>query len=130
MIKAIFFDWGYTFAKNYEIKEAEADKLLAPFGFNWKNFIPMWRKGYLARSRGEIRDDVELKNFFRKETGKEIPVKEIVKSIIECHEIPKENIEMVKELKKNIKSAFYQIMPKNGWRKCLKDTKLKTCLIR
>lgn len=103
MIKAIFFDWGNTFAKSVEVNKNEADKVLAPFGLSWKKFKPMWQQSYLLRSRGEIKDDEELENFIRKETGKKVPVKEIVRMIIKGHEIPKENIEMVIKLKKSYK---------------------------
>jgi len=125
MVKAILFDWGNTFVKNIEVKEIEGDNLLMPFGFTWKNFSRIWRHAYLSRSRGEIKNDSELESFIRKETGKEIPVKEIFELIIKSQAIPNENIELVKKLKKSYKIGILSNNAKEWVAEVLKRRKIE-----
>jgi len=40
MLKAIFFDWGYTFVKGFVGREEKLNKILKPLGLNWQKFHP------------------------------------------------------------------------------------------
>lgn len=103
MIKAIYFDWGHTFATSFKNKERKLNKILEPFGFNWQKFYPYWREFYILRSSGKIKNDSELEIFIRRVIKKEIPIKKIIEIRIKTHLIPKEHIGIVKKLKKEYK---------------------------
>lgn len=103
MIKAIFFDWGHTFATFFKNRERKLNQILESFGFNWQKFHPYWRGFYILRSSGKIKSDRELEIFIRRVTKKEIPVKKIIEITIESHLIPKEHIQIIKKLKKEYK---------------------------
>lgn len=103
MIKAIFFDWGYTFVKGFKERDKKFNQLLRPLGLNWQNFIPCWRQFYILRSAGRIKTDKELEIAIKRATQKEIPVRKIIEITIESHLIPREHIEIVKKLKKDYK---------------------------
>lgn len=103
MIKAIYFDWGHTFATFLKDREQKLNQILKPFGFNWQTFHHFWRGFYILRSSGKIKSDKELGIFIRRVTKKNIPVKKIIKTTIESHFIPLKHIEMVKKLKKKYK---------------------------
>jgi len=100
MIKVIYFDWGHTFATFFKDRERKLNQILEPFGFNWQKFHPYWRKFYILRSSGKIKNDSEFETFIRRVTKKEIPVKKIIEITIKSHLIPKEHIEVVNKLKK------------------------------
>lgn len=78
MIKAIFFDWGYTFTKGFKNRDKKLNKILKPLGLNWQDFIPTWRRFYILRSAGRIKTDKELEIAIKRVTQKEIPVKKII----------------------------------------------------
>src|SRR4030042_5981647 len=103
MIKAIFFDWGHTFASLTKNREKRINKILKPLDLSWGKLHPLWRQFYILRSAGDIKTDKDFKKYIRLVTKKEIPVEEIVKITIEETFIPKEHIEVVKRLKKNYK---------------------------
>lgn len=103
MIKAILFDFGYTITSGFKNRDKKINKILAPFGLNWRKFLPLWRNLYILRSAGKIKSDKELEFFIRRITEKEIPVKKIIEFTIESHFIPKEHIEIVKKLKEEYK---------------------------
>ena len=103
MIKAVFFDWGHTFAIFFKDREKKLNKILKPFGFNWQKFHPYWRKFYILRSAGRIKNDKEFETFIRRTTKKDIPVKKIIEINIKSHLIPKKHIKTVKKLKKEYK---------------------------
>jgi hypothetical protein len=129
MIKAIFFDWGWTFVKGFEHGEREINKILKPLGLNWRDFRFTFRKFYILRSAGKIRNDKEFESIIQRVAQKKVPVKEIIKFSIETQIIPKEHIEIVKKLKKITKQDFYQTTFKNGLPKLLKIIKLKIYLM-
>jgi HAD superfamily hydrolase (TIGR01509 family) len=103
MLKAVFFDWGYTFVKGFKYRDKELNKLLKPFGLSWKIFKEIWRKFYILRSSGKIKTDKEFELIIQRTTQKLIPVKKIIEITIESQIIPKEHIKIVKELKKDFK---------------------------
>ena len=103
MIKVIYFDWGHTFATLSKDRERKLNQILKPFGFNWQKFHHIWRKFYILRSSGRIKNDSEFETFIRKATRKEIPVKKIIEITIKGHLIPKEHIKIIKKLKKEYK---------------------------
>ena len=101
MIKAIFIDWGYTFVKGFKKRRDEKlNKILKPLRMNWKELIPYWRNFYILRSAGRIKNDKELETIIQRVTKKEIPVKKIIEITIESQIIPKEHINIVRNLKK------------------------------
>lgn len=101
MIKAIFIDWGYTFVKGFKKRRDEKlNKILKPLRMNWKEFIPCWRNFYILRSAGRIKNDKELETIIQRVTKEEIPVKKIIEITIESQIIPKEHINIVRNLKK------------------------------
>jgi len=101
MLKAVFFDWGYTFVKGFQKRDEKLNKILKPLGMNWKEFIPCWRNFYILRSTGRIKNDKELETYIKRVTQKEIPVKRIIEITIKSHLIPKEHIKIVRQLKKD-----------------------------
>ncbi len=106
MIKVIFLDWGYTFVKGFKKREEKLNKILKPLGLSWKEFIPLWRSFYILRSSGRIKNDEELEMMIRRVAQKEIPVKKIIEITIKSQIIPRENIKVVKKLKKKYKVAI------------------------
>ena len=125
MIKAIFFDWGYSFAKGFKNRDIKLNGILKPVGLNWQKLKSIWRKFYILRSAGKIKTDKELEIYIKRVTQKEIPVKEIIKITIKSHFIPKEHIEVVKRLKKDYKVG---ILSNNvqGWvNQVLKNYKIE-----
>lgn len=103
MIKAIFIDWGNTFTNGFEKANAKVDQMLAPFDLSWKTLGPVFHKFYILRSTGKIKDDSEFESQIRKYLQKEVPIREIIKIFTNNQEIPLENIEIIKELKKKYK---------------------------
>ena len=125
MIKAIYFDWGHTFATFFKYREQRLDKILKPFGFNWQKFHHIWRQFYILRSSGKIKSDKELEIFIRRVTKKKIPIKEIIKITIESHSIPKKHIEVVKKLKKEYKVGIISNNVQEWVRHVLKNYKIE-----
>jgi len=105
MIKAVFFDWGNTFTQSGFINAKEkVNSLLKSYNLNWENFYPYFRNLYQLRSSGRIKSDKEMFHWLGRILRKEnIPFEKIIKAIIDSHIIPQENIEIVKEIKKNYK---------------------------
>ena len=104
MLKAVFFDLGHTLTKEVDTSK-KVNALLKLYNLNWKKFYSCWRNLYFLRSVGAIPNDREmfvlLKKILRQ---KNIPCKEIRNIIIfESHIIPEENINVVKEIKKEYK---------------------------
>ena len=106
MKKAIFFDWGYTFAKGFQKGDQELNEILRPFGFIWEEFKPIWRDFYNLRSAGRIKTDKELEVVIQRVTQKRIPVSRIIEVTVKTQLIPKEHIAIVRELKKEYKVAI------------------------
>jgi len=105
MIKAVFFDWGHTFTSSGFIEAKEkVENLLKPHNLTWDDFYPYLRNLYHLRSFGKIESDEEMFNLLGKIFRKEnLPFERIIKAIIDSNIIPQENIEIVKEIKKNYK---------------------------
>jgi len=105
MIKAVFFDWGHTFTSSGFIEAKEkVENLLKPHNLTWDDFYPYFRNLYQLRSSGKIKSDEEMFNLLGKILRKEnLPFERIIKAMIDSHIIPQENIEVVKEIKKNYK---------------------------
>lgn len=119
MIKAIYLDGGCTFVKSFKNKENELNGILEPFGWDWQRFYIHWRRFYLLRSWGKIATDEELEILIKKITGADMPVQKIIDVIIESHDIPKEYIDVVRNLKKeykvgilsnNVAEWFYRVL--------------------
>jgi len=125
MIKAIYFDWGHTFATFFPNREQKINKILKPFGFNWQNFHHFWRKFYILRSAGKINSDSEFETFIQRTTKKKILVKEIIKITVESHLIPKEHIEIVKKLKKKYKVGILSNQVEGWVKQVLKNYKIE-----
>ncbi len=106
MKKAIFLDWGYTFAKGFQKGDRELNEILRPFDLSWEEFKPIWRDFYNMRSAGRIKTDRELEAVIQKVTQKRIPVNRIIEITIKTQLIPKEHIDTVRELKKLYKVAI------------------------
>lgn len=104
MIKAIFFDLGHTLTKEVNIRK-KIETLLKHYNLSWKKFYPYWKNFYYLRSTGKLSSDKEMFLLLEKVLErKNIPFQKIRDIIIfESHIIPKENIEIVKEIKKNYK---------------------------
>ena len=103
MIKAVFFDWGHTFAKLSENRESKINKVLKPFNLDWQKFHPYWRDFYILRSSGMIKNDKDFEVSIQRAARKKIPVGKIIKITIDSHIIPKDHIKLTKELKKEYK---------------------------
>lgn len=105
MLKAVFFDWGHTFTgSGFADAKEEINILLRPYKLTWDRFYPYWRNLYELRSSGRIKNDSEFYNWLGKILSREDPpLKEILDIIINSHNIPQENIEIVKKLKKDYK---------------------------
>jgi len=121
MIKAIFFDWGYTFAWPFKDREEKINKVLTPFGLNWKKFRLLWRQFYILRSAGKIKTDKDFEHYIKRVSQKKIPVKKIIEIMIETQLVPKENIEIVKNLKKKYKVGILSNYVEGWLRKVLKN---------
>lgn len=125
MIKAIYFDWGHTFATFLKDREQKLDQILKPSGFNWQKFHHFWRGFYILRSSGKIKSDKELEIFLRRVTQKDIPVKKIIETTIKNHFIPPEHIEIVKELKKKYKVGILSNNIQEWVNKVIKNYKIE-----
>jgi len=125
MIKAVFFDWGHVFATFSKDRERKLNAILKPFGFTWKTFHPYWRQFYILRSAGKIKTDKNFENYIQRVTRKNIPVKAIIKNTIEWQFIPKEHIEVVKELKKKYKVGILSNYVEKWMRQVLKNYKIE-----
>lgn len=101
MIKAIFFDWGYTIASSFKDTDKEIESILEPFGLSWKQFFKQWRNVYYLRSLGRIETDQEMYDLMRKIMllSEDFPIKRIRDILVESHIIKPETIEMIKKLK-------------------------------
>ena len=125
MIKAVFFDWGYTFVKGFKDRDKQFNQLLKPLGMSWQEFIPQWRMFYILRSSGRIKSDKELEIIIQRATQKKIPVKKIIEITIKSHLIPKAHIEIIKELKKDYKVGILSNNVKSWVDKTLKNYKIE-----
>lgn len=103
MIKAIFFDWGYTFTKGFKNRDKVLDEILKPFGLTWQQFYPYWGQFYILRSLGKLKTDDEFELLVQNTLKKPIPLKKIIEIINESRLIPEEHIELVRKLKKDYK---------------------------
>jgi len=106
MLKAVFLDWGYTFVKGFKNREQKLNEILKPFGLNWEKFKSVWRNFYILRSAGRIKTDKDLEVLVQRATRKRISARKIIEITIESQLIPREHIEIVKELKKEYKVAI------------------------
>ena len=104
MIKAVFFDLGHTLTKEVNVSK-KIEVLLKPHDLDWEKFYLHWRNFYFLRSVGKIANDKEMFLLLEKILGRRnIPFRKIRDIIIfESHIIPKENIKIIKELKKEYK---------------------------
>ena len=103
MLKAVFFDLGYTLTRGVNISK-KIDALLKPYNLDWKKFYPHWKNFYFLRSVGKIANDKEmfllLEKIWRR---KDIPFREIRDVVFESHIIPEKSIKIIKEIKKEYK---------------------------
>jgi len=125
MIKAIYFDWGHTFATFFENREQKLDQILKPFGFNWRTFNHFWRGFYILRSSGKIESDKELEIFIRRVAQKDIPVQKIIETTIKNHFISTKHIEIVKKLKKKYKVGILSNNVQEWVDKVIKNCKIE-----
>jgi len=126
MIKAVFFDWGHTITKSdFVDTEAKLNDLLEPYNLNWKSFYPFWRSVYILRSLGRIKSDEEMFDWLKKILQKDIPIKKLCEIRINSYIIPKENIETVKELKKDYKVGVLSNNVKEWVDRNLRDYKIE-----
>jgi putative hydrolase of the HAD superfamily len=104
MLKALFFDLGRTLTKEVNISK-KIEALLKPYDLDWERFYPYWKNFYFLRSAGKIANDKEMFLLLEKVLGrKNIPFRKIRDIIIfESHIILKENIKIIKELKRKYK---------------------------
>jgi putative hydrolase of the HAD superfamily len=104
MIKVVLFDLGHTLTKTVDVRK-KIEALLIPYNLSWEEFYPHWRNFYYLRSTGKISNDKEMFLLLEKVLGrKNIPFRKIRDIIIfESHIIPKENIKIIKELKRKYK---------------------------
>ncbi len=110
MIKAIYFDWGQLFAEHAPEGKVKLEKILQRVGMSQKEFWDLWWKLYLLRSSKGINTDDEMDFYASKFSGKAVPVKEIIETIIENMFVPEEHIELAKERKKNYKIGILSNM--------------------
>ena len=89
--------------KGFKYGERKINKTLKPLGLNWQDFRFTFRKFYILRSAGKIKNDKEFESTIQRVIQKRVPVKEILKISIESQIIPKEHIEIIKKLKKDYK---------------------------
>ena len=105
MIKAVFFDWGNTLTiiSFRDVKE-KINNLLKPYNLTWGDLQLKWASLYEIRVSGYIKSDEEMSVWLEKITGKEnLPLKEILKVVIDSTVFPQENIEIIKKLKEKYK---------------------------
>jgi HAD superfamily hydrolase (TIGR01509 family) len=121
MIKAIFFDWGYTFVSSFKDREKKINKVLKPFGLDWQKFHLIWRQFYILRSAGRIKTDKDFENYIKRVSQKEIPVKKIIEIMIESQVVLKDDVELVKNLKKKYKVGILSNYVEGWLRKVLKN---------
>lgn len=103
MIKAVFVDWGQVLGMKATNRGEKLDAVLEPFGFTWEKFYPIWWQFYLLRSAGKIKTDDEFEIYIRRVVQKDIPVKEIIKIIVDCYLIPESHVAVIKKLKEKYK---------------------------
>lgn len=125
MIKAVFLDWGNVFETFPEDRGRKLDTILKPFGFTWETFHPYWRQSYILRSSGKIKNDKDFESYIQRVIQKNIPVKEIIKITIECQFIPKEHIDVVKELKNKYKVGILSNYVEEWLRQVMKNYKIE-----
>jgi len=124
-IKTILLDWGHTFTgSGFSDAESEADKLLKPYGLSWNDFYYYYSNLYILRSQGRILTDSEMESQIKKLLGKDIPLIKIIDIIISSHIIPQENIDIVKELKKDYKVGLLSNNVKEWIEKALDNHKI------
>ncbi len=104
MIKAVLFDLGHTLTREVNVSK-KIETLLRPHNLNWERFHSCWKNLYFLRSMGKISNDREMFLLLEKILErKNIPFQKIKDVIIfESHIIPKENIKIIKEIKKEYK---------------------------
>lgn len=125
MIKAVFIDWGHVFAISPENRKTKLNKVLKPLGLTWEKFYPIWWQFYLLRSAGKIKTDKDFETYIKRVTQKSIPVKEIIKIIIDCYFIPEKHITTVKELKKKYQVGILSNHVEEWLRQVLKNYKIE-----
>lgn len=125
MIKAVFFDWGWTFVKGFKYGEREINKILKPLGLNWRDFRFTFRKFYILRSAGKIKNDKEFESIIQRVVQKKALVKEIIKISIDAQIIPKEHIEIVKKIKKDYKVGLLSNNVQEWVSRVLKNYKIE-----
>jgi epoxide hydrolase-like predicted phosphatase len=126
MIKAIFFDWGHTFTSTGFIDAKEqVDELLKSYNSSWDEFYPYWKNLYILRSQGAIKSNTEMGRQLKIMLKKDIPFDKITDLIIDSHIIPQENIEVIKELKKNYKVGLLTNNIKEFIDRVLKNYKIE-----
>jgi|GEM_PF-930912 len=126
-IKTVFFDWGHTFTgSGFADAENEVEKLLKPYDLSWNDFYYHYKNLYILRSSGRITSDLEMESQIRKIIGKDIPLIKIIDVIINSHIIPQENIEIVKELKKEYKVGLLSNNVKEWVEKVLDNYKIRS----
>jgi len=124
MIKAVFFDWGYTFVNRSEDRKKKINKVLRPFGLNWQKFHPLWRQFYILRSAGRIKTDKDFENYIKRVSQKEIPIKKIIEIMTETQIVPQEHIKVVKELKKKYKVGILSNYVEGWLKQVLKNYRI------
>jgi HAD superfamily hydrolase (TIGR01549 family) len=125
MLKAIFFDWGYTFVKGYKYQNKELNKILKPFGLDWQKFRDIFRSFYLLRSAGRIKNDKEFELAIQRATQTKIPVKKIIEITIKGQIIPKEHIKIVRNLRRKYKVGILSNNVQEWVDKVLKNYKIE-----
>ena len=125
MLKAVFFDLGHTLTREANVSK-KIEALLKPYNLKWKRFYSCWKNFYFLRSMGKISNDKEMFWLLEKVLGsKSIPFQKIRDIIIfESHIIPKENIEIIKEIKKEYKVALITNFVHEWVEKILKTKKI------
>ncbi len=104
MIKAVFFDLGHTLTREVNVSK-KIETLLKPYNLDRERFHSCWKKLYFLRSIGKISNDREMFLLLEKILErKNVPFQKIRDVIIfESHIIPEENINIIKEIKKEYK---------------------------
>ena len=104
MLKAVFFDSGHTLTREVNVSK-KIETLLKPYNLEWERFHSCWKDLYFLRSIGKISNDRKMFSLLEKILErKNMPLQKIRDIIIfESHIIPKENIKIIKEVKKKYK---------------------------
>lgn len=127
MLKVVFFDWGHTFTGSGFIDvKGKINSLLETYGLSWEVFYPYWRNLYELRSSGRIKNDSEFHNWLGKILSRrDLPLEEILDIMIDSHNIPRENIEIVKKLKKDYKVGLITNNVQEWIERVLKNYKIE-----